>query len=137
VLIDTNIVVDVLTHRAPFFENSQMILLLSEHRYINGFVSATAMTDIFYITAKLLGNKEHAKNLLKKLVGTINIATIDGNMVVEALDFEWNDFEDAVQYVVGKNIAAEYLVTRNPKDFSGDKITTVEPEDLLNIITAG
>jgi hypothetical protein len=113
-----------------------MILLLSEQKYINGFVSATVMTDISYITSKLLRSKECAKNLLKKFIGMINIATVDGNMVVEALNFEWNDFEDSIQYVVGKNIAADYLVTRNPKDFSGSKIPIVEPEGLLNIITA-
>jgi predicted nucleic acid-binding protein len=134
VLIDTNIVVDVLTRREPFFDNSQMVLLLSEHRYIDGFVSATAITDIFYITGKLIKSKKIAKDLLNKLINMVSIASVNGDIVTEALEAEWDDFEDSIQYAVGKKIMADYIVTRNAKDFSGSKILVVEPEELLDKI---
>jgi len=50
VLIDTNVAIDVMLKRTPFFENSQLVLLASEQKHINGFISASAITDIFYIT---------------------------------------------------------------------------------------
>jgi len=73
--------------------------------------------------------------LLKEhLVGTVNIATVDGDRISEALDLEWDDFEDCVQYAVGNSIDAKYIVTRNPKDFLNVQIDVVTPEELLNII---
>jgi len=50
VLIDTNVILDVLLHREPFHEDAARIITLSENDKINGFVSASAITDIFYIT---------------------------------------------------------------------------------------
>ena len=135
VLIDTNVVIDVLIQREPYFKHSQLVLLASEQKYINGFVSASAITDIFYIVNKSLKNKTATCELMKKdFIGTINIAAVDGDIIFEALNAEWDDFEDCVQYIVGESISADYIVTRNPKDFKNTSINIVEPEELLNII---
>ena len=61
VLIDTNIAVDVLTNREPFFKKSQLVLLSSLNKIINGYISATAITDIFYITNKTIKNNAETK----------------------------------------------------------------------------
>jgi len=135
VLIDTNVALDVLIHREPFFEFSQLVMLASEQKVINGYVTASSITDIFYITNNHL--KDHAatyKLLKDHLIGTISIAAVDSKSIVDALDLEWSDFEDCVQYVVGDSIAADYIVTRNPKDYKNEKIKVVTPEELLNII---
>ena len=117
VLIDTNVIIDVLVQRKPFFEHSQLVLLASEQKLINGFVSATAVTDIFYVVRKHY-NKADAHELMKKhLIGTVSVAAVDEYAILKALEMEWNDFEDCVQYVVSENISADYIVTRNPKDF--------------------
>ncbi|MDR0311106.1 MAG: PIN domain-containing protein [Acidobacteriota bacterium] len=135
VLIDTNVVIDVLAQREPFFEHSQLILLASEQRHLNGFVSASAITDIFYIASKFLKSKAVARELLKKhLIDTVKIATVRDDIIYEALSAEWNDFEDCVQYFVGESIGADYIVTRNPEDFSVGTIKAVSPKELLNII---
>jgi len=135
VLIDTNVALDVLIGREPFFECSQLVLLASEQNIINGYVTASAITDIFYITNKQLKDKAATYKLLKEhLMGTVKIAAVDGKSISEALDFEWDDFEDCVQYVVGKSIAADYIVTRNPDDFKNVLISVGTPEELLNII---
>ena len=135
VLIDTNVVIDVLTKREPFFEHSKLILLASEQRYFNGFVSASAITDIFYITSKFLKSNVITRELLKKhLVDAVKIAAVNGDTIYNALGAKWNDFEDCVQFYVGKSIFADYIVTRNPEDFSGGTIMAVSPEELLNMI---
>ena len=135
VLIDTNIALDVLIHREPFFEFSQLVLLASEQKLINGYVTASSITDIFYITNKHLKDRASTYSLIKEhLIGTVNIAAVDSKAIIDALDLEWDDFEDCVQYVVGENISAEYIVTRNPKDFENDQISVISPEELLNII---
>ena len=135
VLIDTNVAIDVLTQREPFFKHSQLVLLASEQKYINGFISASSITDIFYIINKCIKDKKATRELIKKhFIGTIKIATVDSNIIFEALDTEWDDFEDCVQYIVGESISADYIVTRNPKDFENANIKVVTPEEFLNII---
>ena len=135
VLIDTNIILDVLLHRESFFEKSKLVLLAAEECVINGYISASAVTDIFYIVNKFLKNKSDASELLKKhFMGTINIAAVDGDIIFKALNAEWDDFEDCVQYIVGESISADYIVTRNLKDFINTRINVVTPEEFLNII---
>jgi len=133
VLIDTNVALDVILKREPFFESAQLVMLASERNYIRGFITASAITDIFYVTNKYLKDKAAARNLLKEhLMGSVNVATVDGNVIYRALDMEWDDFEDCVQYVVGESISADYIVTRNPKDFSEGEIKVASPEELIN-----
>jgi predicted nucleic acid-binding protein len=137
VLIDTNVAIDVLMRREPFFENSQMVLLLSEQKFIEGFVSASSITDIFYIISKELKNKIIARNLLKNFICMVDIAEVDGDTVAEAIDAEWDDFEDSIQYAAGTRIGVDYIVTRNIKDFAAGGIKAVTPEELLDKILTG
>ena len=135
IIIDTNIVLDVLIHRAPFFTESELVLLASEQKYVDGYVTASAVTDIFYITNKYLKDKTVTQELLKNhFVGTVNIAAVDGDIIVEALNAGWDDFEDCVQYVAGKSITADYIVSRNTGDFSAGTIKAITPKDFLDII---
>jgi len=111
------------------------VLLASEQKLINGYVTASSITDIFHIANKHLKDRASTYSLIKEhLIGTANIAAVDGKAITDALDLEWDDFEDCVQYVVGENISVEHIVTRNPKDFKNDQIIVISPEELLNII---
>ena len=135
VLIDTNIALDVLLQRELFFEDSQLVLLAAEQKYINGFISASAVTDIFYIANKVLKDKSATYSLLREhLMGTVGIATVDSSHILKALNLEWDDFEDCVQFTVGESIAADYIVTRNPKDYDEGQIKALTPEELLDVI---
>lgn len=134
ILIDTNVVLDWLLRREPHYNNAKLILHLSEKRQIHGFISASAITDVFYTVSKVFKSKEKARELLNNLFGAINIAMVDDSTIKNAFNLEWRDFEDSVQYMVGKNIDANYIVTRNANDFANSKIKAISPEDLLNII---
>ena len=134
VLIDTNIALDVLLNRHPYSKTSMRVLVLSEKRRIRGFISASAITDIYYLTRKALQSKESAISLLKKLTETVSIASVDGNHIYEALNLNWNDFEDSIQYIVGKSANAEYIVTRDLQDFHCSDVKIVSPENFLKIV---
>ena len=134
VLIDTNIILDILLRREPHYENAAKISVLSEKGHIYGYITASAVTDIFYITKKELKNKDLALDLLKGILTTIRIASVTERNIYEALDLKWDDFEDSVQYSVAYNISADYIVTRNPIDFYDSNINTLLPEQLLNLI---
>ena len=62
---------------------------------------------------------------------------IDTNValdIFQALDLDWNDFEDSVQYVVGESFSADFIVTRNTQDYASGSIPAVTPEDFIKTI---
>jgi len=134
VLIDTNIILDMMLKREGYYVNALRISVLSEKGYIYSYISASAVTDIFYIVKKELKNKSTALTLLKSILKTIHIASVTEDCIHEALDLEWEDFEDSVQYVAGKSIFAEYIITRNPNDFTDSQIEVISPEEFLEKI---
>jgi len=136
VLIDTNVVLDQLVKREPFYENAERIRLLSEKGYINSYISASAITDIYYIANKEIRNKNAVVELLESLLKTTNVASVTESGINEALALRWDDFEDAVQYVAGKDISADYIVTRNIEDYANSQIEVLSPSEFLKKITA-
>ena len=132
VLIDTNVILDFLIKRVPYYENAAMINVLSEKGYLQSYVSASAVTDIYYIAKKELGTKDEAVRLLENLLKTIRVASVAESTIHEALNLKWNDFEDSVQYVAGQGISADYVITRNPDDFTGSQIKVISPEAFLS-----
>ncbi|GHT64095.1 twitching motility protein PilT [Bacteroidia bacterium] len=136
ILIDTNIALDVLLKREPFYEDAAKVILLSEKDIIDAYVSASAVTDIYYVARKYYKDKAVTSELLKKLLQVIYVATITDDNIYKALNLEWNDFEDSVQYIVGESIEADYIITRNPGHFSNSSIKVINPNDFLNIITS-
>ena len=134
VLLDTNVILDVLLKRKPFLEKSALVLLLSEKKLIDGYVSASSITDIFFLTNATYKDKQKSMELLKNLLKTINIASVTEEEIFRAVDLNWSDFEDAVQYSTGENIRADYIITRDSKGYINSTITTITPTDFLSII---
>ena len=61
-------------------------------------------------------------------------ATVTDSHIYQALDLDWSDFEDSVQFVVGEGLAVDYIVTRNIHDFSYSSIPVITPEQFINQI---
>jgi len=132
VLIDTNVILDFLLRREPYYVNAAKINILSEKEFICGYISASAVTDIFYVAKRELKNKDTVLALIKNILKTTHIVAVRESSIYEALDLEWSDFEDSVQYTAGQSISVNYIITRNPKDFASGYIETVTPEEFLN-----
>jgi len=107
---------------------------LAEKGYIRSYVSASAVTDIFYILKKELGDVGRAFELLENILKITRVASVTEGDIHEALDLRWSDFEDSVQYVAGRGILADYIITRNPRDFSDSRIEVVLPGMFLQRI---
>jgi predicted nucleic acid-binding protein len=134
VLIDTNVALDVILNNARLVINSRIILELAEQKRFTGYISASAITDIFYIARKKLG-KNIAREAIHHLLHIFYPATVTGNNIYQALDLEWGDFEDSVQFVVGDGLSVDYIITRNTKDFISGDIPAVTPEQFIEIVT--
>ena len=131
VLVDSNIVLDILLNRSTYFAASKAIFDLAEKKKIAGYVSASAITDIFYIASKGIG-KDTAREAIKSLLSVFHPATVSDNHIFQALDLGWADFEDSVQYVVGESLSVDYIITRNAQDFSFSSIPALRPEQFMS-----
>ena len=134
ILVDANVALDILLQRQPFYVTGIQILGLSKSG-IELYISASTITDLYYIIRRELKSKEISTQLLKNLIINVDIAAVSGSEIRKAIDLDWGDFEDAVQFVVGESLAVDYLVTRNTSDFISTTIPVVTPADLLRIIT--
>ena len=130
-MIDTNIVLDVMLKREPFYKLSLEILGLAKKDDVDEYVSASAITDIYYLAYRQLRDKEMVKKLMKDLLTVVSVASVSEQEIENALSLEWNDFEDSVQYSVAFLQEMEGIVTRNPNDYKEAKIKVWKPEELL------
>lgn len=130
-LIDTNILLDVLLKREPFYYKAVEVLELVQYDNVQEYVSAAAVTDIYYIAYKYLKDKELVRQLLKRLMGIVSIAAVSEKEIEEALELAWNDFEDSVQYAVALLNEMDGIVTRNPKDYKRADMKVWSPEQVL------
>jgi predicted nucleic acid-binding protein len=132
-LLDTNVVLDILLERQPWYTEAALIFGLSEKKLINCFVSASSITDIFYLAEKEHG-KQTARDSIKRLLQVFNPATVTSANIRQALELEWNDFEDSLQFIVGESLSVDFIVTRNVKDFTSSAIVVVTPAQFIQHI---
>lgn len=130
VLVDLNIILDVLQKRQPFYETSAELLALIETGEIEGFVAAHSITTLFYLVSKDQ-SPAAAKVILTSLMQFLNIAPVDHAVIEAALNLPYKDFEDAVQMVAAMQCKANFLVTRNLKDYQPAPMRVVQPVELL------
>ena len=133
VLIDANVALDILLERQPFYISGIQILGLSKGG-IGLYISASNITDLYYITKRELKSKERALILIKNLIISVDIAAVSGSEIRKAIDLDLGDFEDAVQFASGESLAVDYLVTRNTSDFASATMPVVTPDELIRII---
>ena len=132
-LFDLNIILDVLQQREPFYEISAQLLAFAETGKINGFVAPHSLTTLFYLIEKDQSSA-HAKVAITSLLQVLEAATIDQSTIEQALSLPYRDFEDAVQMMAAVQCKAEYLVTRNVKDFQPAPLSVIQPSELLALI---
>jgi len=131
VLIDTNIILDVLLNRSAFSDNSKAIFDLAEKKQIIGHISASAMTDIFYIAYKEYKNSEKVYQAIDKLIFLFSIIPVTETTIANALTLRWQDFEDAVQYTAADENSLKYIITHNKADYKTAGIRCMSPSDFI------
>lgn len=133
VLFDLNIVLDVLQQREPFYETSAQLLAYAETGKIYGYIAPHSLTTLFYLIEKDRSSA-HAKVAITSLLQVLEVATIDQSTIEQALSLPYRDFEDAVQMMTAVQCKAEYLVTRNMKDFQPAPLSVIQPSELIALI---
>lgn len=133
VMMDTNIVLDVFLQREPFFQASYEVMKLSALEKLEGFVSASAATDIYYLLRRSLKDDARAKESLEKLLQLVGIADALGEDVHAAVASNMGDFEDALVASIAARCQMEYIITRNTKDYIDSPVKAITPEAFLKL----
>ena len=132
-LIDTNVVLDVLMQREPFCRTAAEVLNLTQRDDVREYVSASAITDIYYIANKQMKDRESVRDLLKRLLMVVSVAAVSEREIQNALNLAWGDFEDSVQYSVALMNEMDGIVTRNPNDYQEANMRIWLPEQALEL----
>ncbi len=130
-LIDASILLDVLQNRAPYCEESALIWKLCETEVCLGSVSALTITNLVYIMRKEL-TPEKTEEILCSLKLIFEFVDLSGADITHAAKRKWPDFEDALQSVTAERIGADYIVTRNVRDYDDSPVPACTPLKLLD-----
>lgn len=131
IMVDTNVVLDVLLNRPAFVQDSATILRAASDN-IQEFITASAVTDIYYIARKELKDSLQTKALIRNLLQVVHVASVSEVDVWAALDSNWKDFEDSVQNAVAEHQRFDYIITRNPSDYKDSSLPVLTPQEFAN-----
>lgn len=129
-LIDTNIVLDVLLNRPEFVKDSSIIWKLCETEQLKGYISTLSYANMMYVMRKQL-TPDQIEDVYRKLNLIFEFADFSPAVLDRAVNMKWKDFEDAVQSAIAEHIHADYIITRNLKDFAKSKVMALTPSELL------
>ena len=129
-LIDTNIILDALMAREPWAKSAQAIMLAAAGEKIEGCITASSFTDIYYILRKRL-DKERTKQTLLGLLAVVNVLDVTGADCEKAFELPMSDYEDALLAYCAKRHKVEGIITRNTKHFKGSPVKAIHPEEIL------
>lgn len=135
VLLDTNVIIDVLAKREPFYRDALMVLKYSEMGRITGIITASCVTDIMYILRKYLQTPQLRKSV-QSLVSILNVCDVTKEDILQAFALEMADYEDALQAQCASKSDTQYVITRNTKDFANSPIKAIEPHKFLALLNS-
>ena len=130
VFIDSDVILDIATEREPFFCDSQAVLSLAEAGNFLPFVSPNSITNIYYIYKKLFSSVE-ARSFIKDLIEIVDVAGVDNEVIVDALESKFFDLEDSVQHFCAVRNRCDFIVTRNIKDYTFSEIQVLDPKEFV------
>lgn len=131
VLLDTDVILDFFFDRMPFAEPASQVLSFCENKQVEGYITPVICSNVYYMLCKI-SNHKTVINKVQMLLSFIGVLGMDATVVRNALNSDFNDFEDALQYysaVNDNNI--DIILTRNVKDYKRSNISVMTPEIYL------
>lgn len=133
ILVDLDVVLDVMQKREPFYEMSARVLACVEHGWAHGWIAAHSLTTLFYLLSRYRSG-EYARMIIAELLRLLSVAPVNQKVIECALSSPYRDFEDAVQMMAAVQIGANYLITRNVRDFEPGPLPVLQPAEFLTLI---
>ena len=135
ILFDTNVVLDVLLKRQPFYSDASKLFAKVELGELNAYLGATTLTTIHYLATKVLG-KAQARKEIDKLLLLFDVAPVNRSVLANAVRSSISDYEDAVLHEAALALNLDGIVTRNVRDFKKATLSVYGPDELLRGLEA-
>lgn len=133
ILVDTNVLLDYLLTREPFYEDAKEVVISCVDGRAKGCIAAHSISNMFYILRKDFSISER-REVLINLCSIFDVEGIDKVKLLEGLqNDEFSDFEDCLQMECAKAYRAEYIVTRNIDDYKVSEVKAILPKDYLEL----
>lgn len=133
-MVDTNIIIDIALERQPYFTNSETVLAFVEQGQIEGYISASTISDLYYLIRKQKG-RDLTIEFLQEILTFCQIATVNKAAIIMAFTTNFQDFEDSIQYSTAVVNKLDAIITRNPQDFPIVTPRIITPEQLIVELT--
>jgi putative PIN family toxin of toxin-antitoxin system len=135
VLVDTNIILDDFLEREPFVEDAAALMEAIESERIVGYVTATTLTNIFYIARRQTRSIELARQAVSETLTLMEVCLVDRAILEAAFASNLRDFEDAVQLACAMASRLDAIITRNAQDFAGATLPILSTSELLESLS--
>jgi predicted nucleic acid-binding protein len=131
VLLDTNVLLDVVEKREPFFSDSFQVFMQSAKKEIEAIIGASSVTDIYYVARRNCKNAGQALGYIIDMLRVVTAVDTKAADIQEAIRLNFTDFEDAVIAATAAREKADYVITRNAGDFTKSPVPVISPADFL------
>jgi len=136
VFLDTNVLIDCLSHRQPFCRNAAYIITSCEEKGYRILISALSFATASYVLeAHHKKSSVAIKALFEDFIRACSITPVDSRTIDESLASSFTDFEDAMQYYSALREDADLIITRNKEDYKAAQIPVYEPQEYLDLLT--
>lgn len=133
ILVDTNVILDYLLTRMPFYEEAKKVVLACAEGKVKGCIAAHSIPNMYFILRKDY-NEQDRREVLYNLCSVFDVEGIDKTKLLAGLQNErFSDFEDCLQMECAKAYGAEYIVTRNISDYETSQVKAILPKDFLEL----
>jgi predicted nucleic acid-binding protein len=135
VLLDLNLVLDVLLDRQPHAESACALWAAVEMGEAEGLIAAHCVTTLHYLAARS-GGRQFGDGCVAGVLSVFGVATVDADVLQQAVAMRWADFEDAVCAAAATGAGCQIIATRDPRGFRGSVAPAMTPEQALAAIRA-
>ena len=133
VLIDTNVILDFLQKRSTSSASVDMIFELLQTKKVKGIIAAHTVTNLWYILRKFC-TEDFRRTIIKTLFDCFEVSSLNKQKLLSAIDrTDFSDFEDSLQDECAQEFDADFIVTRNVKDFAHSNVKALSPEEFIQL----
>ena len=126
-LLDTNIIIDYVGRREPFYQAAEKIFIAGFYRDVKLWVSVQSIKDAYYVLSGL-ANQIHVQRALRRMLDAVSLVSLSAEDATRGLFLEWDDYEGCIISLCAHRAKADYIITRDLKGFARSSTPTLSPD---------
>ena len=132
-LLDTNVLIDYIGGKAPFFADAQRIVAAGYFGDARLWASAQSFKDAYYVLARYV-DQRRVQRALRRMLDVVSVVSLSAEDAARGLHLEWDDYEDCLIALCAVAVKADYLITRDSAGFARSAVPTASPAEWLALV---